>query len=255
MCVDCGEIFSFDREVPPPVPAPMPATSPIPSPAAPTQQHVSCPKCESAFDVELPPGDKPTVKTMCVDCGEIFSFDRIPRGSQEAPAPERDPAPPSPPSTDLPPSAFPSPEAPSQPSQIPSTPPAQTPEDTSARMPQTPSPQDQLTHQAQPPAQGPTPGVKAAVSMAPSSSDPSRPTSDGPRTSAQMSTGESREVSRETGDGSKLIGAHDTHVALPKVMKCPKCSRKVFLKGKEEKVKCIFCGTRIQIERRKRGTP
>jgi len=41
----------------------------------------------------------------------------------------------------------------------------------------------------------------------------------------------------------------DSAVTVPKVMKCPKCDHKVFLKGKEEKVKCIFCGTTIMIKR------
>ena len=245
MCVECGEIFSFDRKIPEPeVP---------PTPIGPVQQHVSCPECQSSFDVELPPGDKPNVKTMCIECGSIFSFDRSPptTGLQEKasaidPRDEEETPPPiglgtspdladdasiPPPSSSEPPQPLhpstetPLPSIPSQPTRSPSEP-----------------------SQLQPPQDSEKPPWEQAPH-----SDPTRPRADGPQTSVPIKTGETREVKKDPLEGKRPEGPHDSHVELPKVMKCPKCGRKVFLKGGEVKVKCIFCGTRIQFERRKRG--
>lgn len=247
MCIDCGEIFAFERMVPEPgVPAgTIPSTEGAEAiPAVPGTQQVTCPKCASGFDVELPPGDKPTVKTMCIECGEIFSLERAP--------------PPQPPS-------LPSPDA-----QV-DGPEGGEPQDGSERKdghhrPSTPLPiqkPDEGDAASQPPSPPPGPTEPQAPPQAPiRHGDPTQPSAHGPMTSEPIRTRETREVPKETPEASGESQAdgkpgehHESHMAVPKVMKCPKCGRKVFLKGKEEKVKCIFCGTRIQIERRRKSNP
>ena len=116
---------------------------------------------------------------------------------------------------------------------------------------------------SQPPSPPPEPTEPPAPPHAPiRHGDPTQPRAHGPMTSEPIRTRETREVPKETPEASgesHLDGEpgehHESHMAVPKVMKCPKCGRKVFLKGKEEKVKCIFCGTRIQIERRRKSNP
>ena len=245
MCIECGEIFSFDRKEPEPVPEREPKPQPEPEKSdlprepeektpiesQPRTQHVHCPECSTHFDVELPEGDRKSVKTMCVECSAIFSFDR-----REPPADEMPPSPPK--IMDR--------------SKTPGVDTDELPKDEVATDEKNDTDRDR-----EPPKDDITQGgrksgeqaAKPAGDEGPSSRDLSPPTE--PRTSQEIKTGAVKEVT----EIKKEEQAVDTGsgVAVPKVMKCPKCGRKVFLKGKEEKVKCIFCGTRIQIERRKKG--
>lgn len=76
--------------------------------------------------------------------------------------------------------------------------------------------------------------------------------------SSESETSSSRDISSERaaspGISEGKTGVdHHSLVSKPRTKQCPKCGRKIFLKGKEEMVKCMFCGTRIQFERKKKN--
>jgi len=250
MCIECGEIFAFEREVPEKEPV-----------SAPHTQNVSCPGCKAKFDVELPPGDRKTVKTMCIECGEIFSFDRDEEkkaeGTPSAKKTQNVTCPECKSIFDV--------ELPSGDKDTIKTMCIEcgsifsfqredgnglTGEEISGgpeRLSGTKEEDEEVREKKVEP--GPTGNGKrlpeTLVEKEPADI----------KTSIPVKTGEVKEVPKTLVSTSTKGEEQSSAVEIPKVMKCPKCARKVFLKGREEKVKCIFCGTRIQIERRKKGEP
>ena len=269
MCVECGGIFSFEREEKKSeIPAREQGSDRVKEKSdgekkesdrgtkesdTPDTQNVNCPKCKAKFDVELPLKVRRTVKTMCVECGEIFSFDR--KGNEEDEKEEQ--------------------KSDGSSQELKGSDEAQS-ED-----------QDQRSGGK---GVGSRSGGKEEEKEIPVDKSPEPKRTDGKRkesergsseqdddqrkprgtggaatndtdeviTSRELRTGEVREIekSKKSDDEDKKPDdkekKSESQMAVPKVMKCPKCNRKVFLKGSEERVKCMFCGTRIQIERRKK---
>ncbi len=241
ICPECGTIFSFEREEPKEE-----ETRPKEGAGvlAAGVQNVACPFCNARFDVELPKGEKKTVRTMCLECGAIFSFER---GKPEAEKREEE-------IEGVPGEK----EEEKREEEIEGVPGGKEEEKEMQRKEEVPGGKEEekemVKEEGEPKRKEEEKemvreeGEMPEETKGEEAEEPSRtPTSEPIKTKVKVVT---KEAAKPL---SLKLEPPSSGIVVPKTMRCPKCGHKVFLKGKEERVKCIFCGTVIIIEREKKG--